>query len=147
MSTLIRWYPFQELVNQWFADSWQDARPAAMDRLLALDIREDADAYTVVTALPGLSADKINVSLQDGVLTIAAEIEPPQVDENSHILAQERLYGKFSRSITLPEAVNSDAVEAQYSEGVLTLTLPKAPEAKPRQIAIKANGKALPNGK
>ena len=105
----------------------------------ALDIHENDSAYTVVAPLPGINPDQINVRLQNGVLTISGEIESPKVDEHSKVVVQERYYGKFSRSVTLPQSVDSDKVEATYENGVLTLNLPKIPEAQPKQIAVKIN--------
>jgi HSP20 family protein len=107
---------------------------------LALDVSEADNVYTVTTALPGVKADDIQIHLKDGVLTISAEI-PQRVNERKdgeRVLLRERVWGKFSRSVRLPDTVNGDAVEAVYEDGVLTLTLPKAEAALPRTIAVKA---------
>jgi len=146
MTTLVRWNPVREMtamqnvLDRMFDETWRGTRPTFAGNALPLDVHEDATGYTVVTALPGLTADQINVSFQDGVLTITGETAHPEVKEDTRVLVQERSYGRFSRSVTLPQAVNADAVEASFENGVLTLTLPKAPEAQPRQIQIKSNG-------
>ena len=149
MATVVRWNPLREMaaIDRMFQNAWRDARPQVTGRHLPLDIMENDDEYTVMTDLPSLNADQINVNLHDGVLTISAEIEREELDENTRVLAQERTFGNFSRSIKLPREVAMDEVVADYNNGTLTLTLPKAPEAKPRQINIQTNGKALPSKK
>jgi HSP20 family protein len=153
MSTVVRWNPLREFVaaqramDRMYQTNWRDARPAWTGRQLPRDIHENDDAYTVIADVPGLSADQIEVNLHDGILTISAESEREELDENTRVLAQERVFGHFSRSIRLPREVNQDAVEAEYRDGTLTLTLPKTPEAKPRHIEIKTNGTALPSKK
>jgi len=108
-----------------------------------LSVWEDADALYVEAEAPGLKAEDIGVSVADGdQLTIAAERTPPATDRGSW-LYQERGYGAFSRTITLPVAVNPDAVEARYEAGVLTITLRKSEALKPRRIAVKAETPAL----
>jgi HSP20 family protein len=103
---------------------------------LALDVHETDQAYQVHAVIPGITADAINISLHDGVLTIAGEV-PQYSLENSRALLLERSFGKFQRSIRLPQPVDSSAVEASLENGVLTLTLPKTPEAQPRVIPVK----------
>ncbi|VTR91629.1 Heat shock protein, HSP20 OS=Rhodopirellula maiorica SM1 GN=RMSM_05792 PE=3 SV=1: HSP20 [Gemmata massiliana] len=108
-----------------------------------LSVWEDADALYVEAEAPGLTAEDIGVSVADGDrLTISAE-RPAPPNEDGAWLYQECGYGAFSRTITLPVAVNPDAVEAKYETGVLTVTLRKAEAAKPRRIAVKAERPAL----
>jgi HSP20 family protein len=146
MSTIIRWNPIREMaamqsaMDRLFEDSWRNARPAFNGNALALDVYETDADYTIVAALPGLNADDIHISVHEGVLTIGAEVAEHEVDENTRVLLQERAFGKFSRSVNLPQPVANDGVEASYENGVLTLVLPKTPEAQPRQIPVKVNG-------
>jgi HSP20 family protein len=106
---------------------------------LPVDVTEVENAYRIVTSLPGVSADHISISLEDDVLTISAEIPAPALaNENTRTLLQERRFGQFSRSLRLPQLIDQDNVEAVYEAGVLTLTLPKLPEAQPKQIQVKA---------
>ncbi|QJW96305.1 Hsp20/alpha crystallin family protein [Frigoriglobus tundricola] len=108
-----------------------------------LSVWEDEDALYVEAEAPGLKAEDIGVSVAAGdQLTIAAERTPPTTDRGVW-LYQERGYGGFTRTITLPVAVRPDAVEAKYEAGVLTVTLRKAEAAKPRRIAVKAGTPAL----
>lgn len=145
MSTIVRWNPFRELaamqsaMDRLFEESWRDLRPAFMDSNLPIDVHETDNAYTVVANLPGVNPDQINVNIHDGVLTIAIDIPQPQVPENTRVLLQERFFGKLTRRFTLPQLVDMDGVEANYDAGVLTLHLPKSPEAQPRHIQVKAN--------
>jgi HSP20 family protein len=150
MSTIVRWNPFREMaamqstLDRLFDESWRTTWPEFTGNTLAFDVYDSDNAYTAIAALPGLSADQINVKLHDGSLTISAELPQPQAPENARPLLQERTFGKFSRTISLPQRVNADQVEAVYENGILTLTLPKVPEVQPKQIAVKShNGKML----
>jgi HSP20 family protein len=107
-----------------------------------LGVWEDGDALYVEAEAPGLKAEDIGVSVADGdQLTISAERVPPT--DGGGWLYQECGYGEFSRTITLPVAVDPDAVEAKYEAGVLTIMLRKVEAAKPRRIAVKAERPAL----
>ena len=81
----------------------------------------------------------LGVSLQDGALVISGERKAEKVEDGVEIHRQERFYGKFQRALTLPAPVAADKVKAQYKDGVLTVTLPKAEEAKPKQIDVSVN--------
>lgn len=100
----------------------------------AFDLSEDQDAVTVRAELPGLKKEQIQISLQDDTLTIAGERKFEGEGQN-HI-RRERGFGRFERSIRLNTPINEGEAKATFEDGVLTLVLPKAPEAKPRQIAI-----------
>ena len=102
----------------------------------ALDVHEDKDSFSVRLELPGRKREDIEVSLQDGSLIISGERKEEQVSEETTVHRQERYYGKFSRALTLPTAVAGDKVKAQYRDGILTVTLPKAEEAKPKAINV-----------
>lgn len=102
----------------------------------ALDVQEDKDSFSVRVELPGMKREDIGVSLQDGALVISGERKEEKVHEGTAIHRQERYYGKFTRALTLPAAVAGDKVKAQYKDGILTVTLPKAEEAKPKAITI-----------
>jgi len=105
----------------------------------ALDVHEDADSFTISTELPGLKREDIGVSLQDGALVISGERKAEKLEDGVEVHRQERFYGKFQRALTLPAPVAADKVKAQYKDGVLTVTLPKAEEAKPKQIDVSVN--------
>lgn len=105
----------------------------------ALDVHEDKDQFTVSLELPGLKREDINVHLEDGTLVISGERKEETRAEGTEVHRRERFYGKFSRALTLPTAVAPDKVKAAYKDGILTVTLPKAEEAKPKQIDVSVN--------
>lgn len=104
--------------------------------LPALDVQENKDNYTVRVEVPGLRREDIEVALEDGALTISGERKTETPVEGTEVHRQERFYGKFARVITLPTVVAADKVKAQYKDGILTVTLAKAEEAKPKQIIV-----------
>jgi len=102
----------------------------------AVDLYEDKDSLIVQVEVPGMKKEEIEVSLHDGVLTIGGERREEKPAEGNDGYRAERLYGRFQRAITLPKPVDSANVKAAYKDGILTVTLPKSEEAKPRQISI-----------
>ena len=102
----------------------------------ALDVHEDKDGYSIRVELPGMKREDIEVSLHNGALVISGERKSETIKEDTEVHRQERFFGKFSRALTLPTAVAGDKVKADYKNGILTVTLPKAEEAKPKQINV-----------
>jgi HSP20 family protein len=105
----------------------------------ALELRENADTYAVSVELPGVDRKDVQVSLHEGVLTVSGERRQEIEAKEGEYFRTERRYGRFQRQVSLPAAVKAEAVKAAYKDGVLTITLPKTAEAKPRQIDIHAN--------
>jgi HSP20 family protein len=105
----------------------------------ALELRENHDNYQISVEVPGVDKKDVEVTLHDGVLTISGERKQETEVKDGEYVRTERAYGRFQRQVTLPQPVNADAVKAAYKDGVLTITLPKTAEAKPKQIAISAN--------
>lgn len=143
-NNIIRWNPVRELaamqsaMDRIFEDTWRDMRVNTNGLSLSVDVHENENAYTIVADLPGVKSDDIHVTLHDGVLTISAETKREQTREGQRTLIQERSYGQITRRFSLPQAVDTENVNADYTDGVLTLTLPKTPDAQPRQIPIKS---------
>jgi HSP20 family protein len=105
----------------------------------ALDVHDDQQAFTVTLEAPGLKKDDFEISYHDGVLRIAGERkEQPEAEERSYF-RRERFFGRFSRAVSLPAEVQPDKIAAAYKDGVLTVTLPKAEQAKPKQIEVSVN--------
>lgn len=101
----------------------------------ALDLYQNNDNVVAVVELPGMRKEDIDISLHDGMLTIAGERESTS-GEGENAERTERFSGKFRRSISLPTRVDSAKVNATYKDGILTVTLPKAEEAKPRKVEV-----------
>ncbi len=114
----------------WFGDGERNLYPA-------VDVREDSDAISVQAELPGLSPEDVHVKLENGVLTLSGEKHVQQEKGEGDYRVVERQYGKFLRSFTLPDSVDADEIDAAYSHGVLTVTLPKLAKAKPRSVEVK----------
>jgi HSP20 family protein len=102
----------------------------------ALDVYEDKDNLTVKAELPGMKREEIEVSLHDGALTIWGERKSEKKSEKGEVYRSERFFGRFQRTVTLPSPVAADKVKAHYKDGILTVTLPKTEEAKPKQIDV-----------
>src|SRR5438067_10964281 len=104
----------------------------------ALDLYQNNDNVVAMVELPGMRKEDIEISLHEGVLTVGGERKHEGSDgENAE--RSERYVGKFRRSITLPSRVDASKVTATYKDGILTVTMPKAEEAKPKQIQINAS--------
>ena len=100
-----------------------------------LDLYQTADNVVAVVELPGMRKEDINISLHDGMLTIAGERQSSS-GEGENAERTERFSGKFRRSISLPTRVDASKVSATYKDGILTVTLPKAEEAKPKKVEV-----------
>ena len=146
MNFIIRRDPFRELMNlrssmdRMFDDAFFGTRgewqPFSAE--LALDVVEKGDEFVVKASIPGLTADDLDISFSGRTLTIKGEYKAEEVKEEVQYHLRERRYGSFARSLTLPAPINADAISAHFENGVLTLTLPKSEEVKPKRIAIKS---------
>ena len=103
----------------------------------AVDVRESGDALTLTVELPGLRKEDVQITLENNILSLSGErkFEKETKEENYHRI--ERAYGSFSRSFTLPANVKADQVAATFQDGLLTISLPKVEEAKPRKVDIR----------
>src|SRR3979411_2579055 len=101
----------------------------------ALDLYQNSDNVVAVVELPGMRKEEIEISLNDGTLTISGERKEETANDDKNART-ERILGKFRRSISLPTRVDANKVNASYKDGILTITLPKAEEAKPKQIQV-----------
>lgn len=101
-----------------------------------VDVRETADGYEFTAELPGLSKDEVGITIEDRVLNLTGERKLEGTEDRNSYQRVERTYGTFTRSFTLPNEVEQDKVEAKFKDGLLTVTIPKAEESKPRKIEI-----------
>lgn len=106
---------------------------------LPLDVVEQENAYVVTTPVAGVDPEHIDVKLDDDVLTISAEVNEETTQDGARALIRERRYGKFSRSIRFGLPVNGEGIEADYNNGVLKITVPKAEASQPKKITIRHN--------
>ncbi|MCP4248700.1 MAG: Hsp20/alpha crystallin family protein [bacterium] len=139
-NVLVNWDPFAGLAGLGRLFDGCDAEACdTVARGFEVDLREDEGHYIIEAELPGVAADDVEVTLEDGVLTIAAtrDREEQRDGENFHI--RERHVGRFARSFRLPNDLDGEKVNAALNDGVLTVTLDKAEEAKPRKIAVQTN--------
>ncbi len=102
----------------------------------ALDVYEEQDHFIVKAELPGLKKEDIEVSFHDGGLSISGERKSETKHEDAEVYRAERFFGRFQRTVTLPTPVAVDKARASYQDGVLTVTLPKTEEAKPKHIDV-----------
>ena len=104
----------------------------------AVDVHETADEIVVTAALPGMKADDVEITMTGQQLTLRGEFKADDEIERDQYLYRERRFGSFSRSIALPVRVQGDRADATFTDGILTLRIPKAEEVKPRQIRVNA---------
>lgn len=104
-----------------------------------LDVREDEESFVLIVELPGVSPDAVEVSLDENTLTIAGERPFYEGADPESFRRVERHVGRFHRAVRLPDRVDGDHVQATYRDGLLTITVPKAEEAKPRRIQVTAS--------
>jgi HSP20 family protein len=107
----------------------------------AVDVFEDADAIRIVAEVPGVSPDDVKISHENNVLTIQGTKQQTEEKRTERVYRYERAYGAFARSFTLPTSVDASGIKATYEHGVLTVTLPKVEQARPRQIQVQVASK------
>jgi HSP20 family protein len=110
----------------------------------AMDLLETEDHFVLRADLPGMTEDDVNIELEDTTLTISGQRKAEHEERKEGYYRVERASGSFSRSLTLPEGVNADAVTAHFDKGVLEVRIPKPEQRKPRKVAISVGGDAEP---
>ena len=147
--TLVRYNPnrsylsmqdtMNSLVNALFNSELSDTSADNGEYAPRMDMKETEDAYSVKLTMPGIDKDNIDISLTDGVLTVKGETKEDneKEGENEKWLVREHKHFTYYRSVRLPSEVQADKAEAEYKNGVLLLTLPKAEEVKPKSIPVK----------
>lgn len=144
MSNLTRWEPMREMMtlreamDQLFNDAF--TRPISMGSVAAspaVDLYQTRDEVVVKAALPGLKADEVQISITEDVLSLRGEFKQETEQKEATYHLREQRYGSFERVLRLPTAVQTDKARAEFENGILTITLPKAEAVKPKSIAIK----------
>lgn len=149
MADLVRWDPFENLnriqsrINDLFEDTFGRSRPLQASGpgvwYPYVDILESKEAYLIRAELPGMKKEDFNLELKDGVMTLGGEKKFEEPEDGVEYHRAERPSGRFVRSFYLPQTVKPDAIKASYRDGILEVYIPKAEEAKPRQIAVSVN--------
>src|SRR5881628_676545 len=120
---------------------WQFRDSAAASWMPPVDVLEEADAIRIMAEVPGVKPSDVKISVENNVLTIQGTKEQVAEERTERVHRYERTYGTFERSFTLPATVDANNIQASYEHGVLTVTLPKAEKAKPRQILVQTASK------
>jgi len=149
MNTLNRWEPFrsnaglESQVNQMFSELFGRSQESNLTTWApAVDIFESEHELVVKADLPDVKPEDLDIRVENNILTIRGERKfEKKVDEKNY-LRVERSYGCFARTFSLASTVNSEAIKADYKDGVLTLTIPKREEAKPKQIKVNVGAQA-----
>ena len=124
MTFYLQTYPYRRMARRWVENR---------DRTLGINVREEDEAYVLSALVPGIKSDELNIQVLEDVLRIEGEY---QADDNQY-LVRELPNGSFTRTLRLPAPIDAENVEADVTDGVLTLKLPKAESARPKQIKIK----------
>ena len=140
-----RWDPWRDIVslreamNSLLEESFVRPRAGATATAgMPLDLRETEDSYVVETVLPGAKPENVDISVLGDSLRITAEVRDEGERSGEKWLVRERRYGRFERSINLPSNVKADQSTADFRDGILTISLPKAESARPRTIPVRA---------
>ncbi|MGB5192707.1 MAG: Hsp20/alpha crystallin family protein [Polyangiales bacterium] len=137
---LVRWDPFEEMSR--LQDHFFSGKGLSKQAFrVAVDIREENDAFYVDAEVPGLSAEDVKVDVEKNVLTLSGERKVEKEEREGTFRRVERHYGSFSRSFSLPETVDTDSISADLKDGVLELRLPKKEAPTPKQISVNVGKK------
>lgn len=146
---LTRWDPYREMMsmrramNRLMDNTFSDEWDSGTEWSLPLDVMENENDFVVKATVPGVKPDDLEITYNNGTLTIQGEVKSEQDQKEGKYHLRERRSGAFVRSLALPTDVKPDKIEAEYQDGVLTLKLPKAEEARPKRIAIKAGSNKM----
>ena len=147
MTQVVRWYPFSEFrglnraMDRLFGDFtparvWRVAEPSPLT--FPVDVAETDSDVTVKATLPGTKPEDVEITVSEGVLTIRGESRHEETTDKENYHRREIRYGAFSRSLPLPANVDQEQAEAEFTDGVLQIRLPKTEDARPRTIKVKA---------
>jgi HSP20 family protein len=128
--------PFARLFENFFNGTQPEEEVSNRNWVPPVDIQETEEGYRLLAELPGLTKEDINITLENNVLRLSGERKFERDVKKESFHRVERTYGTFSRAFALPHQVNPEGVQASFESGVLTITVPKAEQAKPRKIAI-----------
>lgn len=127
----------RELSSNRHLQSHSDANFSSEDWSPAVDITENTDSFVIFADLPGVKVEDIDVTTENGLLTIKGQRDSEKTEKQNSFKRVERFSGRFMRRFTLPETADVEHIEARTKEGVLVLTIPKLPQTQPRKIEVK----------
>jgi HSP20 family protein len=130
-------FPYRNLLNDLLNDFNTSVGQDYRSNVPAVNVHESETGYTLEVAAPGLQKEHFHINLDGRVLSISAEQKEEKKEENGKWTRKEFSYSSFKRVFTLPENVNENSIEARYENGILTVSVPKAEEVKPKQIEIR----------
>ena len=130
-------FPYRNLLNGMLSDFSHHSGSDSRASIPAVNVQETDDGFQLYVAAPGLQKENFSVNVEGRLLTIAAESKQDTSETEGKWTRKEFGYASFARSFTLPEAVNADAIAAKYENGILSVTVPKAEQVKPKAIEIK----------
>ena len=137
---IVKWTPMNMVddMDRFLDASWM---PMVPQRIMnpAMDVYEDKDTVIVETPLVGIDPSKVNIEIEDNILKISGESSHKSEVDDQNYYRKEVRYGSFYRAVSLPKAVVGDKAEAHYKDGILKISVPKADEAKPKKITVKAS--------
>ncbi|MBZ0310340.1 MAG: Hsp20/alpha crystallin family protein [Anaerolineae bacterium] len=145
MNKMMRWDPMREAMelrrtfDRLFLDSQNGGSSRPFVARPALDVIEHEDHLIARLDLPGVAPENVNVEIKEGVLTISTEVSSDETHEQANYAYRERYQGSYQRQLRLSDAIDTESVNASFENGVLTLTLPKKPEAQPIRIPVKGS--------
>ena len=135
MALLMKPEPFSNEVHRLFNTLFEEGQPQRW--VPPMDLVEADDHFLLKADLPGMGEDDVNIEIRDNALTISGERKAEHESRERGWYRVERSFGRFSRSLTLPDGVDAERIEAQFDKGVLQVRIPKPEERKPRRIAIR----------
>ncbi len=135
---IVRWNPLHE-VDRFFDDDFMGVMHSTLAP--AIDVYQDKDNVIVEAQMPGIDPEKVDIDIENDVLTISADVQSNQEVQKENFYRKEIRSGSFARRIILPMSVKADKASADYEKGMLTITLPKIEEVKPKKVAVRVKGK------
>jgi len=140
MNGLVRYDRAVDLLS-WdgLLDSFFEDTPLWASRSPAVDVRESEDGYVLEAELPGLTEKDVELKVEDNILTLSSRKEEGKEEQKDGYLIRERCRSEFARTFVLPKDVDRENIKAEFKNGLLNVSIPKVPEAKPRRIDVKVN--------
>jgi HSP20 family protein len=145
MTDMTRYNPFGDMMtlrdamNELLAESFVSPRRSGGGAQRAMDLYENENEYVAKLAVPGLKAEDFEITMQENTLTVSGQTREEKQDENTRYHVREHYYGAFERTVRFPGAVDAENIQAELADGILTIRVPKAAEARPKRINVRTS--------